>query len=288
MNAPLSRRLNAHAPFNRPAMRGFALTELIVVVGVIAVLMGILVVALAGVRRTSLMTESMSNMRQVSNWMNLYSGDNREFIVPSEFDYAAAAAAGGTIRVRSDSALGPLQYQGTWTDILWTVNEVGSFNEPGLPQDYKFDSPDELVYDEVTDYTGNPFRSAERNQKALAVGDGDPTPFGTGAQATGDPGYFAANQFFDSTVNGFFTTGQIKAPGKSLYLIDSCAGETIEDEPVPWDRQNAATFEPDLRYNDNCLTLFLDGRIDPLSPWKDLDELEQSKGIRVRDLDKNP
>lgn len=270
--------------------RGFTITEMLVVVGVIVVLMGILVVALASVRRTSLMTTSMNNLRQISTWMNLYSNDNREFVVPSTFDYSASAAAGNPVRVRSDDSLGPLQYQGTWTDILWTENDVGRFptsSYPGLDHDYQFDSPDSDVYDEVTDYDSNPFRSSERNSRSVNGGSG-PTPFGTGAQAIGEPGYFAANQFFDSTANGFFTNGQVKAPNKSMYAIDSFAGETIEDEPGPFDRQNDATFEVDYRYNDNCLILFLDGSVNPAAPWRDLDELEQTRGVRVRDLDKNP
>ncbi len=67
---------------------GMTLTELLVVMGGIAVLMALLFPALAGVRRSAFMANSMSNLRQVAVWMRVYSGDNREFIVPSQFNYA--------------------------------------------------------------------------------------------------------------------------------------------------------------------------------------------------------
>ncbi|MHC4274953.1 MAG: hypothetical protein ACYSUR_14965, partial [Planctomycetota bacterium] len=67
--------------------RGFSITEVLVVIGVIVVLLGLLVPALAGIRKSGLMAKSMANMRQVGTWMGLYSQDNRDFIVPSRFNY---------------------------------------------------------------------------------------------------------------------------------------------------------------------------------------------------------
>ena len=73
---------------HRHRRRGFSLTELLVVITLIAVLLGLLFPALAGIRSTGLMTTSMSNLRQIGVWMRMYSNDNREFIVPSRFDYS--------------------------------------------------------------------------------------------------------------------------------------------------------------------------------------------------------
>ncbi len=59
------------------ARRGFTLTELMVVIGIIVVLLGLLLPALAGVFSSGRMTKSMSNMRQIGQWMRMYSSDNR-------------------------------------------------------------------------------------------------------------------------------------------------------------------------------------------------------------------
>ncbi|MCZ6445597.1 MAG: prepilin-type N-terminal cleavage/methylation domain-containing protein, partial [Planctomycetota bacterium] len=198
------------------ARRGFTLTELMVVIGIIVVLLGLLLPALAGVFSSGLMTKSMSNMRQIGRWMRMYSSDNREFIVPSQFNYSypdCPTCYRGKVRSAADPPLGD-QHKGTWSDILWTVFEGGVFPEAGVPvanggldYDYRFDSPDKKLYDLVGGDLENPFRSAALNKRnapagsgtgPAPIGDADPTPFGSGAQGIGRPGYFAANNFFDS------------------------------------------------------------------------------------------
>jgi prepilin-type N-terminal cleavage/methylation domain-containing protein len=181
--------------------RGFTLTELLVVIGIIILLIGLLLPALAGVHTSGLMSKSMSNMRQIGTWMRLYSSDNREYILPSRFDYSGTSYP-GKVRSASGPPLSTPQCGpncGTWTDILWTVFAVGVFPEsPSNPgYDYRFDSPDRTLYDRLGGDLDNPFRSAVDNTQNMPNGD-LPTPFGTGAQEKGLPGYFAANDFFDA------------------------------------------------------------------------------------------
>jgi hypothetical protein len=185
---------------------------------------------------------------------------------------------------------------GTWSDILWAVFEVGAFEDqatPGAPN-YRFDSPDQALYDKLGRWDENPFRSAAPNSSIVDGGTG-PRPFGTGAQEAGEPGYFAANQFFNadattsgSTYNGWFTLGQIKVPSQSLYLVDSFAGEVIEDDTDGFGGvDGAGAIEADFRYGDVCLMLLLDGHIEQQGPWEEICDLEGpgGRGIRVRDLD---
>ena len=73
-----------------------------------------------------------------------------------------------------------------------------------------------------------------------------------------------------------------------MYLVDSFAGETIADEPPPFDTDPALDPSPlqvDFRYNGQCLMLFLDGHVRPEAAWRDLDELQTGRAIRVQDLD---
>lgn len=67
----------------------FTIVELMVVVAIIALLLGLLFPALMGVRRTVHKTSSMNNMRQIHLWMELYSDDNNNTVLPSQFDYSS-------------------------------------------------------------------------------------------------------------------------------------------------------------------------------------------------------
>ena len=78
----------------RPPRGGMTLTELLVVIAGIAVLMSLLLPTLAGFRRSALMANSMSNLRQIAAWMQIYSADNREYILPSQFNYDASPYPG--------------------------------------------------------------------------------------------------------------------------------------------------------------------------------------------------
>ena len=301
--------------------RGFTITELLVVIGLIALLIGILLPALAAVKSGGLMTKSMANMRQIATWMRLYSSDNREFILPSQFDYSDNSYP-GKVRSIITAGLGHgAEHEGTWSDILWTVFEVARFPEAqvappaGSGHEYRFDSPDIELYNIVGGDLPNPFRSAAQNTDQIAGGKG-PTPFGTGAQERGRPGFFAANNFFDAnpnndeTFNGWFTTAQIKIPEQSMYLVDSFYGEIIQDEPEPFDRERPTgpnddtddfgagepTIEVDFRYaGETCLMLFLDGHVGPQGIWKNLDDLQgdpavpqdHGRGIRIQNLTQN-
>ena len=293
---------------------GFTITELLVVIGLIALLIGILLPALGAVINQGKMTKSMNNMRQVATWMTLYSGDNREFILPSQFDYSQASYKGKVRSIITDGV--GEAYQGTWSDILWTVYNVAVFPEAVavVGHDYRYDSPDIALYKAVGNDLANPLRAAAENTLDYmpsgmsggggggGIGGGNPDlpkPFGNGAKEAGIAGLFAANNFFDSTGdNGeWFTTAQIKIPENSMYLVDSFAGEVIEDAPEPYNRSLLdKTIEVDFRYTGNtCLMLFLDGHVSPQGQWKNIDDLQgdpdvdgdNGRGIRIQNLINN-
>ena len=56
---------------------GFTLIELLVVIGIISILVGIMLPALAGARRRARCTQCQNNLRQLGLCMNIYAGDYR-------------------------------------------------------------------------------------------------------------------------------------------------------------------------------------------------------------------
>jgi type II secretory pathway pseudopilin PulG len=333
------------------------MTELLVVIAVLTTLLGLLFPLVAGVRKSGQLTKSMSHMRQIAGWMTLYASDNRDFVLPSQFDYSANRYKG---HVRSvGPAAPPLPGDippttvggpstGSWADIIWTEFQLGPIPGAaanGTDPGYDNDSPDAAFYREVVDRIGgfeNPLRSAVANSSNSDAfrhsGASDmvgaaanmylATPFGAGAAETGQPGYFAANNFFNAAIGaedartrrvipaGWYTNAQIREPGRSMYLIDSFAGEVIQ----PWPERFklpivTADSDPDptpsilqdnqvdFRYSDLCLMLFLDGHSETHTKWAGIEDLEgfaktddqgnvvgayrsDHRQIRIRNLDR--
>src|SRR5687768_15602075 len=72
-----------------PRRRGFTLVELLVVIGIIAVLISILLPTLRGVRRQANLVQCSSNMRQCAMAMLMYVQDNKGRFPASEFSTIA-------------------------------------------------------------------------------------------------------------------------------------------------------------------------------------------------------
>ncbi|MBC23422.1 MAG: hypothetical protein CMJ32_05845 [Phycisphaerae bacterium] len=283
----------------RTGRRAFSLVEIITVVGVIVVLVAILLPAIGVVSSNADWASSQNNMKQVFTYMKMYSTDNREFVPPSRFDYTTSSYKG---KVRSASPPGSIPnvgdlHEGTWADTLWTISGLGPVLLPDTVDNttewnYRYDAPDSVFYRSFPDYE-NPFRSQVANSRNTfqneSTGTGGPElPYGPGANHKGDPGYFAANNFFDSRNGNWYTFAQIRREAESLYLVDSYAGEVIEPDSTGFGDANSQTeSQVDFRYaGDVAIMLMMDGHVRSEPPWEDLDELEQDRRIRVRNLDK--
>jgi type II secretory pathway pseudopilin PulG len=288
---------------HRPNLRGITIVEMLVVIGVIAALLAILLPALNVARRNALWATSQANLREIGQLLVLYSGDNREAIVPTAFDYSQSLAPGKARSASPPGTVPPigLVSVGTWADILWTAAKFGpvaSNIDPGVTAwDYRFDSPDAFLYE--SGFEGkNIFRSAETMQ-AIPDGGSGATPYGTGALITekGEPGYFGGNPFFDARPptgshpysGTYWVTGQIKRPEVSMYCMDSSVGEllTVNDPTLPTTSALNLTGV-EWRYSGGqALSLFLDGHVAGVAEWDSLQELEIDYGVRVFALDQN-
>lgn len=324
----------------QPRRRAFTVTEMLVVISVFIILLGLLLPGVAAFRKSGQLTKSMAHMRQISGWLALYADDNRDFIIPSQFNYSDTDWNPYPGKVRS--TITEVAYinklnAGTWADIIWSEYKLGVFPEalPDLPvgfgQDFRHDSPDGLFYGQnmIGDQPSfdfaldNPLRSAALNTRNTHSVHDIATPFGIGAGEKGLPGYFAANNFFnadrpatsvfledpDLPEARFYSHAQIRMPARSMYLVDSFAGEVIQPVPdryrIPVDGViGEANNQVDFRYSDLCLMLFLDGHSETQAPWyggiQELEGFEKldaqsqivgeyvplNRGVRVRQLDR--
>ncbi len=91
--------------------RGFTLVELLVVIGIIAVLVSMLLPVLSRARAAGDATKCLSNLRQIGAGFVMYSSENRGYIIPA---YNLPFVAGST----SNYAGGPTQPMEGWACIL--------------------------------------------------------------------------------------------------------------------------------------------------------------------------
>jgi prepilin-type processing-associated H-X9-DG protein len=275
-----------------PQRWGLTIVEIIAVVGIIAVLVAILVPALSAARGNAAWATSQSNLRQTWTLIQAYISDNRESLVPSQFDYSGARVKGP---VRAPGP-GPddfppvgLPNRGSWADIVWTTSGLGPLKLPtpieeGSTYDYRADSPDRFAYGVGgAGDVKNVLRSAVPMKRPFGM-DLPPntsgleaTPFGQGAGEIelNQPGYFAMNDFFDSRAGRWWTPTQIRLPAESVYIVDSRAGETIAPVADAWRGNDVTKCQVDFRYpGSTCIMLFVDGHVDTQAKWKTLEELQ--------------
>src|SRR5688572_20652006 len=90
-----------------PVRRGFTLVELLVVIGIIALLISILLPSLAAARQQAQSIKCLSNMRQIAMAAATYTSQSKGYLLPADINDPALA---GEAHGRS--------WSDTWATIL--------------------------------------------------------------------------------------------------------------------------------------------------------------------------
>jgi len=106
--------------------RAFTLVELLVVIGIIAVLIGMILPALSAAQRQARTVKCAANMRSLGQLLYLYANDHQNLLPPGSTDVGPSPNAGGNNFTWDDSLNRYVGRNQPWSDLTNQWNPVGN------------------------------------------------------------------------------------------------------------------------------------------------------------------
>jgi prepilin-type processing-associated H-X9-DG protein/prepilin-type N-terminal cleavage/methylation domain-containing protein len=116
--------------------RAFSLVELLVVIGIIAVLIGILLPALASARAAAKTTACLSNLRQISTLFQIYAANNQQSYPPAYWTIGSTTVSWDFTTSTPPGQVSPgfiWQYSLSGDAVQQCPSYEGKSNSPGDP-----------------------------------------------------------------------------------------------------------------------------------------------------------
>lgn len=262
--------------------RAFTLVELLVVIGIIAILMGLLLPALGGARKSAQTVQCASNLRQLATGWQLYANANRRVSVPGRLP--TDGKPGGVYDLDNGE-----QYRPRWYELLGAAQGIYACKNPQKIENDSWTIEDSVfLCPTVGDWNNS--RNYPYGYNYQFLGNARPQPGMAGSGVTGAARWInypvmATKIKAAETVmavdcigtaagkpelarTGYYPDGtkDLNARGNKASFVDPPGMTMRSDFADAQNRGPANRSGPDARHKKKLNAAFCDGHVELLAP----------------------